>query len=225
MSHQSRNKLLEIIGRDGQAFRKAYSQEHWKGELCGKVTMVSNETPNFNDAVLPSRFIKLRFQIVQEGLPTFDPHLKDTTLPRELPGIAVRCLAAYRRLKARNGFVQPASGQELERALARARDPLRAMVEECLEVSEVRDEWVIKEDAFEACKAWLLEKGPADLARYLRKEEMGGHIARVFEHLRGRKPDIQGTGGKRFWIRLRLSAEGRRLGGWEDDAGFRSPES
>ena len=35
----------------------------WEGVLFGKVWWLSNKIPNFNDAVLPTRFIKLAFDI------------------------------------------------------------------------------------------------------------------------------------------------------------------
>lgn len=212
---QSKSLLLKITGADGVEFRKSHSQESWKGKLPGKVMIVSNEIPNFNDPVLPTRFLKLHFRINQEKAGKLNPFLGDQ-LKAELAGIAARCLVAYRQLCARGHFIQPESGLELERQLERAQHPHRAMVVECLEVSESEEteDWVVREDAWRACRAWLRENGHDVMATILRKEEMSDHFVKVFDHLQMLGPRDrwkQWTDGKRRWVRLRLTPEGRRL--------------
>jgi hypothetical protein len=84
------------------------------------MTLISNEVPNFNDPVLATRFVKVLFGVSFLGRE--DPDLQ-AKLGRELPGIAARCLAAYRRLRARGRFVQPASAVVLDRRIAEAGNP------------------------------------------------------------------------------------------------------
>jgi putative DNA primase/helicase len=214
LSHEARGMLLRITGVDTVSFRLGYSAARWEGALPGKVIIVSNEVPNFNDDVLPTRFLKLHFKVDQEKTGNLDPSLGDK-LRAELPGIAARALTGYRELVARkHRFVQPTSGLELERQLQRARHPHRAMVLECLEVSDGEDDWAVKKDAFQACRRWLRENGHDIPASLLRQEEMGERLADVFDHLRVLSPRDrykQRTDGHRYWVRLRLSAEGRRL--------------
>ena len=91
--------------------------EAWKGEPFTKFILISNNLLNFNDEVLITRFIVLEFN--ESFLHREDTTLKRTALPAELPSIANRCLAAYRRLLRRGRFIQPASGLALlERAKA-----------------------------------------------------------------------------------------------------------
>lgn len=221
LPHASRELLLKLTGRDTASFRKMHSTDvQWEGVLPGKVTLVSNEPPNFNDDVLTTRFLKLHFAIDQEKAGRLDPHLGEK-LGAELPGIAARCIRAYQRLARRGAFVQPDSGLELDRQLARARSPTRAMVLECLEVSDVSDDWVTKKDAHRACREWLRENGHGTLATILRPEDMGEHLVMAFDHLRQLKPRErfkQRTDGHRYWTQLRLTVDGRRLAGNEQDA-------
>ena len=74
-----------------------------------KVIITSDEVPNLQDAggVLAWRFIKLEFKESFWGRE--DVNLRDQ-LEAELPGIANRCLAAYRRLRRRGQFLSPKVG-------------------------------------------------------------------------------------------------------------------
>ena len=221
LPHQSRSPLLKTTGGDAQTFRKAHSQEQWTGVLPGKVWIVSNEVPNFNDPVLPTRFLKLYFGINQEKAGRIDALLGDK-LRAELPGIARRCLSGYQRMVARRDrthashcFVQPASGLVLERELEKVQHPHRAMVLACLEVSEDPDEWVVREDARRACAAWLRQNDHKELAGALKSQDMSGHLANVFDHIRqlaSRDRWVQRADGRRRWKGLRLSAEGLAVG-------------
>jgi putative DNA primase/helicase len=129
IDHQSAQMLLNIIGRDkvslGRKFKKA-----WEGRLFLKVIITSNEVPNLQDAggVLASRFIMLDF--AQSFFGREDITLR-TQLERELPGIANRCLAAYRRLCKRGCFIQPARGQELVQKIEEKVSPYVAFMNEC----------------------------------------------------------------------------------------------
>jgi putative DNA primase/helicase len=107
-----------------------WEKKPWEGELWIKFYVLSNEVPNLQDAggVLASRFIKLEFKETFWGRE--DPNLR-AKLSAELPGIANRCLAAYRRLCERGGFIQPKAGLELERRIEARVDPFSAFMQDC----------------------------------------------------------------------------------------------
>ena len=130
IDHVSAEQLLKIIGRDTLSLGEKYERKPWEGELWIKIYILSNEVPNLQDAggVLASRFIKLEFKETFWGRE--DPNLR-AKLRAELPGIANRCLAAYRRLCARGGFIQPASGLELERKIEARVNPHSAFMQDC----------------------------------------------------------------------------------------------
>jgi putative DNA primase/helicase len=107
---QSQQLLLELISGDLTEIGKKFL-EAWKGKPFIKFILISNKVPNFNDEVLITRFIVIEF--IESWLGRENPELKNTILPSELPGIANRCLAAYRRLCERGRFIQPASGLAL----------------------------------------------------------------------------------------------------------------
>jgi hypothetical protein len=133
MPHQSVELLLRITGGDPVTIGRKFQKEPWRGVLPTKMTLISNEVYevlNFNDPVLASRFVKVRFGVsFAEGGRQVDVELKEKLRP-ELPGIAVRCVAALARLRARGGFAQPASAGGLIRAVQGAADPFAGFVQE-----------------------------------------------------------------------------------------------
>ncbi len=214
MDHKSVQMLLRITGEDSVSLRKMHGMDLiFEGVLPLKVNMTSNVVPNFNDEILPNRFLKLHYRVNQETAGKMDPFLGQK-LERELSGIAARCLAAYAQVRQGGGFKQARCGLELDRALMRAREPRIAMIAECLEPTKDPAEYVVKGDALRACRAWLKENGHSVMASLLRDEDMGSHIIPRFDHFRGLSPREcwkQTTDGKRRWAGLRLTAEGLRL--------------
>jgi putative DNA primase/helicase len=85
-----------------------------------KVILISNDIPNLNDPILVTRFVKIAFRV------SFRDR-EDLTLAgrlrAELPGIANRCLAGYRRLCRRGSFIQPETGLQLAREIATRSNP------------------------------------------------------------------------------------------------------
>jgi putative DNA primase/helicase len=122
--------LLKTIGRDTVSLGEKYEKKPYEGELWIKYVILSNEVPNLQDAggVLQSRFIKLDFKETFWGREDVNLRAK---LQAELPGIANRCLAAYRRLSARGRFEQPSAGLELERKIAARVNPFAAFMQDC----------------------------------------------------------------------------------------------
>jgi len=107
---ESQQLLLEIVSGDLTELGRKYL-EAWKGLPFIKFRLISNKVPNFNDETLVTRFNTVEF--TKSFLGKENTQLKRTILPGELPGIANRCLAAYRRLLRRGRFIQPASGLAL----------------------------------------------------------------------------------------------------------------
>jgi putative DNA primase/helicase len=142
--------------------------------------LISNEVPNFNDPILASRFIKIAF--TQSFLGREDKFLKEK-LTAELPGIANRCLAAYRRLRERGFFVQPESGLQLERQVAAKSNDFVAFVQDRCVIeagAEVRCDQV-----YTKFKAWCGENGRENLLRHI---TTSSHLSR---HLRDEVPGLE----------------------------------
>jgi len=95
IDHVSKEMLLKVTGGDHQTFARKYNPVAWQGVLPMKVFLISNDVPNLNDQILVTRFIKIAFQVSFRGR---EDHTLLDKLKAELPGIANRCLAAYRRL-------------------------------------------------------------------------------------------------------------------------------
>jgi putative DNA primase/helicase len=106
----SKQLLLEFISGDASEIGRKYF-DAWKGKPFIKFLLISNDVPNFNDEVLITRFNIIEF--TRSYLGKEKPELKLRTLPAELPGIANRCLAAYRELLHRGHFIEPNSGLAL----------------------------------------------------------------------------------------------------------------
>jgi putative DNA primase/helicase len=62
LDHKARELLLKITGGDHLTIEKKWKTEAWEGVLPLKLTLVSNEIPNFNEDILASRFLKLHFK-------------------------------------------------------------------------------------------------------------------------------------------------------------------
>jgi putative DNA primase/helicase len=127
LEHVSKEKLLQITGGDPQTIARKWNSVPWRGVLPTKMFLISNDIPNLNDDILVTRFIKIAFGVSFRGRE--DRTLADR-LKAELPGIANRCLAAYRRLCRRGSFIQPQSGLQLAKELAAKSNPYQAFAED-----------------------------------------------------------------------------------------------
>jgi putative DNA primase/helicase len=208
LNEASKEMYLKITGRNqitvGRIYKKA-----WHGVSRIKLVWVSNEPPYIDDAedALQSRFVKLWFE--QSFFGGNENINLLTELEAELPAIAVRCLAAYRRLCKRGRFVQPASGLRVEREMQKERDPFKAMIQECFEPAP-QTEHVTKADTRTVAKAWFRENGKEDLADVLKDNALGNKI-RALEDFKGITEYRPNGKGPRTWRGVRLSAEGARL--------------
>jgi putative DNA primase/helicase len=175
IDHKSAQLLLKIIGRDKMSIKTKYAPMPWEGRLGIKIIITSNVVPNLQDAggVLASRFIKVAFQRSFAGKE--DVNLRNKLVP-ELPGIAVRCLAAYRRLLQRGHFIQPRSAADLEAQINEQANGFLQFMNECFEADpNARGVWV--DVFFETFQKWCNENGRPDLRGQARtKQKLIGHI-------------------------------------------------
>src|SRR5262249_45208638 len=127
IDHASKGVMLKISGGDPLPVRRKYRGE-WHGRLTMKLRLISNIIPNYNDPIMHSGFIKIAYNVSFRDRK--DINMIDK-LKAELPGIANRCLMAYRRLCARGQFVQPKSGLALERKVAAQSNAYQAFADDC----------------------------------------------------------------------------------------------
>jgi putative DNA primase/helicase len=127
LDHDSKQLVLKITGRDRITIKRKYIAP-WIGYLFIKLILTSNEVLNLQDSVLISRFIYLYFG--QSFFGREDINLR-SKLEAELPGIANRCLAAYRRLLARGKFIQPVSGKPLIQEVEEKVSAYAAFMNQC----------------------------------------------------------------------------------------------
>ena len=130
LDHVSKEWMLKIAAGDRVTIRRKWNTVAWEGALPMKLTLISNNIPNMNDANLVTRFIKIAFGVSFRGREDINLQNK---LKADLPGIANRCLEGYRRLCRRGRFIQPESGLKLERELSATSNPWEAFFqEECV---------------------------------------------------------------------------------------------
>jgi len=193
--------LLKITSGDKVSIPQMYDEE-WKGKLPGKVVLASNQVPNFNDPVLPDRFIKLLF-----GQSFKDR--EDVTLlgqlTAELPGIAARAMKAYWQACARGRVIQPQTGLELKDAIEEEADPFLRFVRETFVIDpkgevEVSGVWLRWED-------WCLKNGRGDLLRSINKNGGIKHLRRVPGLMRIRR--VRPHGEKYKYTMLRWKVAGK----------------
>jgi putative DNA primase/helicase len=157
---QSQQLLLELISGDLTEMGRKYLAA-WKGSPFIKFILISNKVPNFNDEVLVTRFNVLDFK--RSFLGRENPALKKTILPSELPGIANRCLAAYRRLLGRGRFLQAASGLALLSKVKAQVSPWAAFMERYWE-SDPQGEGTPVRVFSRTFRHWCLETENLELA-------------------------------------------------------------
>jgi putative DNA primase/helicase len=182
IDHVSAEFLLNITGGDAVSIGQKY-KEAWEGRLRAKVILISNDPPNLQDGsgVLRTRFIKINFDV--SFADREDNTLKDTLLS-ELPGIAYRCLGAYRRLLRRGRFIQPESSRVLEREITAKTEPLAAFaLERCI----VENGAEVKcSTLYTHFRAWCEDNGRLDVFRSIPQNTFRRRLNQLsgFEHIR-----------------------------------------
>jgi hypothetical protein len=128
--------------------------------LPGKVWIASNKTPNFNDRTLATtRWVQLAFEITFKDRE--DTTLAQRIIDKELPGIAARCLAAYRRAKERGRLIQPDSGKRLAAQIVKSSDAFTRFMEETF-VPDPQGK-VLCKLAYEKLVIWCGQHGQGEL--------------------------------------------------------------
>jgi putative DNA primase/helicase len=187
IDHQSAQLLLQIIGRDTVAIGRKF-RDAWQGRLSVKVIITTNEVPNLQDAggVLASRFIMIDFK--ESFFGREDVSLRDQ-LQTELPGIANRCLAAYRRLRGRGRFIQPQSGLVLAEKIAAKVNPYAAFMADCF-VEDPGSPGVLVGAFLETFQGWCRDNRRHDLIASTTKSNLIQEVNKVeqWKHLRAVKP-------------------------------------
>jgi putative DNA primase/helicase len=170
LDYGSIQMLLNISGRDTSPVGRKYKKA-WIGELTCKVFIISNDPLNIQDPILLTRLVMVDFQRSWLNDPNKDDYLRNK-LEAELPGIANRCLAAYRRLLDRKGFIQPASAARLAQKVAAKTNPLIAFMQDCW-VMDDKAPGPLAAEIETSFEMWCEEHRRADLlASYPRSNEL-----------------------------------------------------
>ena len=169
-----------------------------------KLRLISNIIPYLNDPILPSRFIKIAYNVSfkdREDVGMIDK------LKADLPGVANRCLRAYRRLCQRGYFIQPQSGLRLATKVAAKSNAYQAFADDCLIIG-VQGISTQCEKVQAKFRRWCEENGQLDA---LRSNPTSRHLGRQLrkwvkglENLRIFRP---GQDEKREWVGVRLKTE------------------
>jgi putative DNA primase/helicase len=161
ISPHSAQLLLELISADETNIGRKYKQA-WHGIPTAKIVIASNKVPNFRDRTLAEqRMVWLNFAV--SFADCVDPNIKNKYLPAELPGIANRCLAGYRRLLKRGRFIQPESANSLAVKVREAVDWQLQFMNDCF-VRDPEGQVTCSEFWLAFCK-WRDENDRHDLDR------------------------------------------------------------
>jgi putative DNA primase/helicase len=212
LEHGLVSLLLKVTGADPITIPRKYIGP-WQGVLPMKVTLISNEPPNLNDLALTKRFIKLHFGVCFEEEGRLDVDLKEKLLA-ELPGIAVRCLGAYRRLLAEGEFVQPKSGLALARRVFGKTEGHAEFIDACLVVTvgaEVKCGTV-----WDIFVGWCGANGRPDV---LKQTPTASLLSKKLHDLIGRDKirTMKPHNALRVFVGLRLKTKAERGEAWDDE--------
>jgi putative DNA primase/helicase len=198
LDHKSIARLLKIIAGDTISVARKYQGKPWEGKFPGKVWIASNKVPNFNDATLPTRFVKLWFR--KSYLNREDIHLADKLLA-ELPGIAARCINAYARLRQRGRFIQPSSSDRLEAEIRQRSDAFTQWVEETFAADP--NGQVKIGVAFGNFELWCGKHGHSHLLKSITSKNLRNYLHKVpgFEHVTTCRPNGSPV---RYWAGIRF---------------------
>jgi putative DNA primase/helicase len=154
---------LKITSGDKVSIPQLYA-EAWEGILPAKIVLASNKVPNFNDLVLPDRFVKLAHN--QSFKDREDITLIDR-LKAELPGIAAKAMKAYWAARAKRRVIQPQSGLELKAAIEDEADPFMRFVRETFVIDP--KETVRTDLVWMRFENWCHDNGRDDLLRSIQR--------------------------------------------------------
>ncbi len=177
--------------------------------LPATLVIYSNDTPNLRDesTALAHRFVFL--PLTKTYLGREDMGLIER-LSEELEGITLWALAGYKRLlgrvRVKAGVTEPAVSEDQREGFKRLSSPVRAFVEDHVQVTESDADVVWQPDAFAAWQRWCENGGnaPGSLERF------AAAIYGMFPQCR--VPKGSGDGSQTGRVRLiRANADGVRL--------------
>lgn len=184
-------RLLSLTGEDVLEVPRKYKTA-WRGQLPGRIMIMSNETPNFRDAsnAITNRFHAL--QMTTSWLGREDTHLSGR-LTHELPGILRWALDGLTDLTNRDGrFTQPGSGAEIIGELSAAASPETAFIQECCEVGPL---YTVACDKLRAAyQGWANANGMDHMPT---ADSLGRKLRAVLPYV---KKDMITEQGRRFYI-------------------------
>jgi putative DNA primase/helicase len=213
LDHATVSLLLKVTAGDPITIPRKWIGA-WQGSLPTKVTLVSNEPPNLNDPALTKRFINLHFGVNFEEAGKMDVDLKEK-LKAELPGIAARCLGAYRRLLAEGKFRQPRSGLALARTVFAKTQGHAEFIDTCL-VAETGAE-VSCVEVWGVFVGWCGAKGRQDVMKETPTPPLlSGKLKKLIG--RGKLRTMKPHGGQRVYVGLRLKTKSEKGEVWDDEA-------
>ena len=128
-------------------------------------------------------------------------------LRAELPGIAQRAVAAYRRLKARGAVIQPKAGLALKAEVAAGSDPFAAFFEDWLVIDRAASVKCGK--VYEVFQGWCLSTGNLGL---LKKVPDASKLTKPLKKLPGLAAlqTMKPEGKPREYVGLRLKSKDER---------------
>jgi putative DNA primase/helicase len=173
LDHASVEEMLKLTAGDKVTIPRKYIKAY-EGKLPIKMTLVSNVVPNFNDPVLPTRFVKLAWE--QSFLDREDMTLP-ARLKAELPGIARRALEGYRRACNRGRFIQPKSGLNLKQSIEDEANPFWKFVRETFVIDPAGTVMI---SVFELrWQLWCGKNGRQDLLKSIKKQTYLKHLRQI----------------------------------------------
>jgi len=125
-------RLLSIIGQ-GRITVDRKNKEHSEDPLTARFVIATNKVPCLPDssAALVRRVVAIRTETVFQGNASEE---LGKAIIAESPGILLWALEGLKRLRERNKFIQPESGNSDIETLRDLASPIRQFVEECCEL-------------------------------------------------------------------------------------------
>jgi phage/plasmid-associated DNA primase len=127
-------------------------------------------------------------------------------LERELPGIANRCLAAYRRLRERGRFIQPGAALPLVKKIEDKVDPYTAFMRDCF-VEDPGCVGVIVDDFFKTFLRWCRDNLRHDLIPRTTKSNLIQEVNKIEQRERLKSSKAHGEKRRYPGIKLRPREE------------------
>ena len=208
LDYHSVQRSLKITSGDALTIYRKYIAA-WEGVLPGKMWLASNKLLNFNDTVLPTRFVKLAFDV---SFLNREDHLLSNKLLTELPGIANRCLAAYHRALARGRLIQPASGARLGKRVTLSSDAFAQFINENYVFDKQATETTFAE-IYGKLQLWCKSRGRSEILESVVPQNLKSKIRAVdgFDSVEGTSKSRKQPQRRLLRIRPRTSDERKEL--------------